>query len=341
MKHFIAYILRISIPFMTLICSVNYFVSTDYIYKCDIMDDIISQARKGYNATEVNANMDERLFKKKYAELYNCDSVSYLILGSSRMMTASYDALKGQNALNLAISGATIEDIIAIYQASIDNRIYAENVVIGIDPLYFNPTYGGQWWKSIAEYYYKFMGLEYEGGYERLTNRLFSINYFRIATSAIYERIGEEYQIIFTKDYINEGYTRRVDGSVYYPKVYREKPVKDIEKEATDFNIVEYSFDTLSIERLKLFDRLVDSIRAHGAQVQIVQFPYHPIIYKRIAKYGCMDQVRRYIRYLCCQKGAIAYGDYNPKNDDFTNIDFYDATHAKKESLDRILKKLQ
>jgi len=339
MKKFLRYVISVSAPVVLLIFAVNYYVHPDYVYKCDIMDIVVSKAKYRLNTTNIDTNLDERLFKKKYLELYHDKDIDYLILGSSRFMTVSSEAVKGKTVLNLAISGARLEDLIAIYQASLDNKIHAKNVIVGVDPLFFNPNYGGRWWKTIAEYYYEFTNTSYDGGYNKLCNRIFSIDYFRLAILAIEERKKEKNKIIFTRDYKNEGFTRRFDGSVYYPRSFCERKVEIVDDFAKTKNDEEYNFEPLSSLTTNLFESLIDCIQSHNSTIIFVCCPYHPMFYHRIEKYKCILDSYFYTKELATRKNIMIIGNYNPEVAGFRNKDFYDEVHPKKESLDEIINK--
>ena len=337
MRRFLLYLIKIGIPVILLICSINLIITPEVIYKCDYMDRIIDMARQGYNTTNVESNLDERIFKKKYAELYKNHKIDYLILGSSRLMPVSQEAVKGASILNLAISGAKIEDLIAIYQVSRDNHITASNVILGIDPLFFNANYGGEWWKAIAEYYYEFENITDFVNYSKITDRLFSIDYFRLAINSIQNKGNDDTALFFTKNYINNGYTRRKDGAIYYPKGFREEEVDEVNNVAINFDIHEYAFDSLSTERINMIEELIDSIQKKGSNIIILCCPYHPIMYQRISQRKCVQNTILYLNRLTEKKQIKMIGHYDPKIVGFSAKDFYDATHAKKESIDTLL----
>ena len=337
MGKFLLYLIKIGLPVILLICSVNLIIPPEVIYKCDYMDRIIEMAHQGYNATNVEANLDERILKKKYAESYKNREIDYLILGSSRLMTISTEAVKGASILNLAIPGAKIEDLIAIYQVSKDNHITTHNVIIGIDPLLFNANYGGDWWKSIAEYYYEFSNIQNFVNYNKITDRIFSIDYFRRAINSIQNMENVDTSLFYTENYINIGYTRRKDGSIYYPKNFREKELDEVNNVAIDFDIHEYAFDSLSAERIHKIEELIDSIQKDGSNIIILCCPYHPVMYHRISQRRCVQNTILYLNKLVEKKQIIMIGHYNPQTIGFSANDFYDATHIKKESMDTLL----
>ncbi len=337
MKKFILYIIIICIPVILFVSSVNLLITPDDIYKCGYMDRIIEMARQGYNATNVESNLDERLFKKKYAELYKNCKIDYLILGASRLMPISSETINGNSVLNLAISGAKIEDLISIYQVSKDNHITSSNVIIGIDPLLFNPNYGGEWWKTISEYYYKFMGVNDFKNYNRPWDRLFSIDYFKKAINALHDSEKDMHKVCYTKEIVNDGYTRRKDGSIYYPKNYRDKTLEEVNVIANSFKIDEYEFDTLSTERIRIIEKLIDHIQMESCKIVILCCPYHPLLFQRIMQRDCVRNTVSYISDLAKRKNLVVIGHYDPTLVGLGEEDFYDATHVKKESLDSML----
>lgn len=338
MRKFIVYFLTICIPAILIVSSVNLLITPDEIYKCGYMDRIIEMARKGYNATNAEPHLDERLFKKKYAELYKNREIDYLILGASRLMPISSEAINGNSVLNLALSGAKIEDLISIYQVSKANHIKPSNVIIGIDPLFFNPNYSRDWWQTISEYYYQFMGVEDFKNYNRPWDRLFSIDYFKKVINSFHDSADLDlHSVRYTKEIVNDGYTRRKDGSIYYPKNFREKSLDEVNDIAKSFIVDEYEFDTLSTERIRIIEKLIDRIQMENCNIVILCCPFHPLLFQRIMQRDCVKNTISYVSDLANRKNLVVIGHYNPTIEGFDEKDFYDATHVKKESLDFML----
>lgn len=74
-----------------------------------------------------------------------------IAIGSSRIMQASSKETN-LDLLNLSVSGASIEDLIAIWELS-SSKFNPAYVILGADPWIFNANSGQSRWKSLeAEY---------------------------------------------------------------------------------------------------------------------------------------------------------------------------------------------
>jgi peptidoglycan/LPS O-acetylase OafA/YrhL len=97
------------------------------------------------------SNVDERLLVKNRIE-YNDDSPEAIVLGSSRIMqigTHNYD----KSVINLGVSGASIEDHIAIASLAAP-KLDPKTIFIGLDPWLFNADSKQDRWRSLAPEYY-------------------------------------------------------------------------------------------------------------------------------------------------------------------------------------------
>ena len=94
--------------------------------------------------------MDERQFVKNRI-LYETLDPKILIVGSSRVMQLSNENFD-QQVLNLGVSGASIEDQIAITVMALE-KFNPDKILLGADPWLFNKDNGQLRWKSISKEY--------------------------------------------------------------------------------------------------------------------------------------------------------------------------------------------
>jgi hypothetical protein len=96
------------------------------------------------------SNINERTFVKNriFYERINPEAIA---IGSSRLMQASS---KGAhlNLLNLSVSGASIDDMLAIWELS-SRRFNPTYFLLGADPWIFNANSGQDRWKSLEVEY--------------------------------------------------------------------------------------------------------------------------------------------------------------------------------------------
>lgn len=107
----------------------------------------------GRNVANVTHH-DERLLQKFYVqELDRANDV--VVLGSSRSMQVGRRLFPGLRFFNHSVSGATIEDIYAIFELYRERDLVPRQVVLGIDPWIFNRNHFQFRWKSLENEYRK------------------------------------------------------------------------------------------------------------------------------------------------------------------------------------------
>ena len=340
MRSFIIYVISVLAPIFGLMVFVNYIVDPGHIYDSSYIDDVVEGARRGLNVTNVS-NMNERLFKKKLAEIYKGRYFDYLIIGSSRVMTISEDCLKGGSALNLGVSGSKLEDMIALYQICKINKIRFNNVIIGTDPTLFNKNDKDNRWEAIGSFYNEYKG-EKRGDSNlnfklTLLQNLFSPSYFKTAIKDIPNVLKKKGKLEYVKTCINIGATKRPDGSIYYDKQYRESPLSLVDNDAIICNHGSFNnFTSLSDDRKAIFTKFVKQLKDSGANVIIWCCPYHPLFYKRaIAMKGIPPSIS-FIENYALKNNLKLIGGFNPYKLGLTNQDFYDGFHMKKETVDKL-----
>ena len=95
-------------------------------------------------------NIDERKFNAARLTM-ELPAVDTVVVGSSRLMQVGSRTIGGE-ALNLSVSGASIEDLVAFAgQATADMR--PKRLLVGIDPWLFNQNAGQDRWQSIEGLY--------------------------------------------------------------------------------------------------------------------------------------------------------------------------------------------
>lgn len=337
MKQFIIYIGTLMVLWLGGISITNYVVDPAHVYSSEYVDKIIEGIKSGYNV-EGRSNMNERLYKLKLVECYNGKAFNYLALGSSRIMTVSQESLNGKSLLNLGVSGCKIEDIMALLQICEDNCINYENVIIAVDPTLFNEHDDDNRWKSIESYYDKFSEGKSKGwnGWYIIKN-LFSPSYFQASIAAIRNKTNNNNELKYVTTYINDGFTNRTDGSIYYDKKYREMSQADVDRKATcEMHSSFKGFNSVSQERIKLFKKIISYLNNRGVNILFFECPYHPSFYSRIISMEGVKDAIYFIKNYSYENGIEIIGSFNPEDVGFTNATFHDGSHVKKESIDKL-----
>jgi hypothetical protein len=102
------------------------------------------------NNAVYSTKMDERKFIKNRIIHENLKP-KVLVIGSSRIMQISNDNFNNQ-ILNLGVSGASVEDHIAITLMALE-KFNVDTILLGADPWLFNDFANQLRWKSISEEY--------------------------------------------------------------------------------------------------------------------------------------------------------------------------------------------
>jgi hypothetical protein len=156
MKEFLKKAIIYCLFMLSLIFSVNIIVDpANIIHGIELK--IAKYISEGYNVTNIQ-DIDERKLQKLIIQNLQY-SPSIVILGSSRIMEIGKEYY-GDDCFNNGVSGASIEDLVAIYQLYIENghANFIKKIVIGIDPWLFNRNNGQRRWESLSNEYYSFIG---------------------------------------------------------------------------------------------------------------------------------------------------------------------------------------
>jgi hypothetical protein len=131
---------------LLLIVFTNYFGDAANIFNRDHEKEIARIVGEGNNVNI--SNYEERLFQEEL--ITNLDfSPDIVIIGSSRIMQLNKDIFPGSRIINNSVCGASLEDLIAIYQIYKENNKLPEQIFIGIDPWTFQKDVKRTRWKSI------------------------------------------------------------------------------------------------------------------------------------------------------------------------------------------------
>lgn len=371
------------VPIIGLLIGVNYFVDPANLYK-HIEKGIADILLSGKNAANVG-DRDERLVVKYYAQQVK-DAPDVLVLGSSRTLEIDSKMLAGSRIYNASVSGATVRDDMAIYGMFRSRGLLPDEIILGLDPWLLNARNGQPRWTSVREYYEytstlseqavkaKQDGVSRTGpGWEeqpRLTVRadprkaeltrekylnLLSPTYFQAGIKKLWKNYSspgrdESAPVEATKSMIADQAILRSDGSLSYPRAYRERDEATVSREARSYANAEpiYSlgaFKELDPQAISDLEGFLDLLEMDGVNVRLVLIPYHPVVYKKLgnkysSKYRLVPETEKYFRSLAVERGLPIIGSFNPAVGGYTSSDFYDGMHLKREQVTRMVRDL-
>jgi len=149
MKKFIYKASLSTIVVLTILVSVNYFGDAAKLFGSDYEKVIATILLNGKNVTNIS-NYDERRLQKELIENLK-KTPDIVILGSSRTMLINDEYFTEKFLLNNSVSGASIEDLISIYQIYKSKGMIPGKVIIGIDPWLFNENNNQSRWKTLEK----------------------------------------------------------------------------------------------------------------------------------------------------------------------------------------------
>ena len=342
MKHLLIKIITFSIPVLIIIPLVNYIGDPARIFDTDYEEGLAKMISEGKQVTDYG-NCDERILQKELISRWTSPP-DISIIGSSRTMQISSEYFPGLSLFNNSVSSACVNDIIGIYQLYKDKKSVPKKIIIGIDPLIFDANNKDERWQSLAEYYYKFKNINYNGNSMLYKyNQLFSFTYFQSSIEQIKQK-SKGIRPKETDSKFNNRKTKLNDGSQVYGKGIREISINELEKKVNYF----LSYDIKSYERFNSisetiwndFEILIQDMNNNNVEVEFFLAPYHPKIYKEFSS-RCQSvlDVENKIIVFANKNDIMLHGSYNPNKNNLNENYFYDGIHAKEKSIPEILEK--
>ena len=332
-------------------------------YKVDSLglfgnSNYLSKAAKALTSGKMIAglqNIDDRLFQDliiKNLQVRN----DVIAIGSSTTMKlgrrfVSKDRI---NFFNHSVSGASLEDYIAIVGAYESIHSYLPStVILGVDPWIFNKYNGQGRWKGLKKYYDYELDKIYGEGVEsasknttinaikwkQLINFDYTVSNIKFFIRALLNKDGKEFYIVDTID--SDDFIRVDDGSIYYPNKIKHLNNDKVKEHAIAFTKGKpYSLEKYdSLSNIKLFEDFVRYLQLNRVDVILFLPPYNPITYDLLVenkKYKYILISEKYLINFAELNNIDVKGSYNPHKYGFTNKDFFDGVHGR----DWVVKKI-
>jgi hypothetical protein len=298
----------------------------------------------GKNVTGAG-EFDQRYFESAFVRnLHNKPEL--LVLGSSRAMILS-SRLLARPLVNSAVSGASMNDLFAIYELYRERKLVPRTILLCIDPWTMNENDPDRRWRSLetqANALRSRLGLATSPGglresiaglREKLTGGLLSPQYFRESLRSLLRGRTAVASLHQTDVQLNTDATRLPDGSVTWDQQFREHTVADAMLDAHRYVAADpvyglAGFAAVTMNQREAFRRLLDAMRNDGVDVRIALFPYHPAVYAALStsrRYVSPDSVEHVIREIAREAAVPVAGSFSPKILGLGSNDFYDAMH--------------
>jgi hypothetical protein len=294
---------------------------------------------------------DERELQKLMVDTYP-DKRDVVAVGSSRTMLLRGRFIPGsRHFFNHSVTGALIEDYIAIVGLYRNKNTLPGTVIFGIDPWVFNKDNGlTDSWRTL-DTYYKAMMAEMAGG-SKETGTAVSLERKPDNLSKYKQLINLEYTIqnwyyskkkkrLYVTDTVDvDDFVREPDGSIHFPYGMRHVKMANVDPTVAQATLPEGYYGTFkAMTGTGMFEDLVHYLKRHGVRVVFLLAPLYPASYRACEvnpKYRMTLKVEDYLRGLARTNNITVVGSFNPNRFGLKGEDFFDGVHGH----DIVMKKL-
>ena len=284
-----------------------------------------------------STKMDERQFIKNRI-IYEFSNPKILAVGSSRLMQVSSN-IYNQDLLNFSVSGASVEDHIAIVGMSLE-KFNPNIVLLGADPWLFNQYNDQNRWKSLEREYNLFLS-----NIKNFKNKkIFLNNKTTNIEPRTYEEILEKFYNtvnIRNLDFIVSDLQNSKKQIIMRDgrRIYSKHDIKAVEDNRG--KVVRYSMERIkfSEEKFLLYSKFIDHlIKNHKKKVVLVLSPYQQESYKKTTKeIHAYIEIENFFREFAQKKSIKIIGSYDPNKAGCKKSEFYDSSHPKEICMRRII----
>ncbi len=342
------------VPLGLLLGTANYVVDPGHIFHRGAYEQgIVRLLLDGHDVANLS-NYDERLLQQYYIE-GSQRPITIGVFGSSRSMQVSREMFPGQTFQNYSVSGAVLEDDLALYELLREKERLPRMLILALDPWILNVHHGQSRWTTLQRFYEaaaRRLGLlrnrarvSDAAGYslQRIAE-LFSPRYFQRTLAALWNRQehGAYYPTTQAED---EREIKRSDGSLVYDRQTRVRTPAEVHTIALNY-VQEgqvYSlerFHQINTTALQQLRALVEGLQKDGVRPVILLPPYHPVTYQRFqqsSRYRIVETVETVLREWAVSEGIQVVGSYDPSRCGCSEEAFLDGMHPKPSCLRKII----
>ena len=347
MNKFLLKIISLSLLIVIILISVNISIDPAKLFNNNYYEKMINIIKNNNHITNV-MNYDDRLFNRKFAENLS-EKYNILVIGSSRSKLIKNEYFANVKLFNASVNGASIEDLISIYQLYKSYDLLPDSIILGIDPWIFNDNNNQERWKTLKKEYYSFFNKsdqQIKKSNKNIT-QILSLSYYQESIMSLF-KYGFKFEPTSTKDKFNKFNTILNDGSLVYSKKFRDLSLKEVDKQASEYiNGDIYSiekFNEISKTKIDLFEKLIFDIKQNKIRIKFIISPYHPIVYKEIYNnidYKNVLKTEKYITEFSIKNNIKKVGSFDPKRNNFDNSYFYDGMHCNEKGIIQLLSNLK
>lgn len=345
MKKLVLKLTFLFLPLGLMILIVNIKVDPANVFSGEkYIENISSILVSGNNADNI-ANYNERLLQKRIL-FKQSHSPQVLIMGSSRIMEISSFFFPGKRLLNIGVSHANINDLIALAGIIDSLKLIPQEVIINLDPyLICKGDKGTGEWESLFTFHRYFLQNNYDtsaisgqDGAEQTFRKYYtmmSFDYFKESMGFLIKGKNKKVQNVGKS--VPAKYGRYADGSIAYPYTYTHPDTvltADVAKRMSKEIITE-----IDPVKLKYLNYLIDFFKKNKTEITILKLPFHPDFFNAVneKQKNIFEYYEFFFDKWAKEKQLNIKGGFSAKKLNLSKIDFYDAYHCSGSSIKQIL----
>ena len=300
---------------------------------------VTKQATKGFEAELARAlaenayiyygNLDDRKFTADRL-IVETRQPKIIVMGSSRLMQAGNQTF-GDEVLNLSVSGAAVEDMIALVGEA-NAKFDVAKVYLAADPWLFNQNSTQDEWTSIAGLYQNWVS-QLQSDDPQRGPYLTGLQRDQGGLNAVFSAVN--IAALSTSDGRHEALAKRSsDGVMVYDQSFANKTQDQIE--AGFEHLLTYQIATYqhSSEYKEKYISLIKYLKRNDIEVSIVLSPYHPGLFARMTlEMPLYVVLEDEIRQLGKTLNVAVLGSYDPASVGCGAGEFYDGMHPRQSCM--------
>ena len=285
---------------------------------------------------------DERLLVELLLEKKAGEHFDVIVLGSSRSLQINSAIFENRTLLNLSVSQARIQDLVAIWNLLIKGNITFEEIILNVDPELIFGKPDGRWNSYNEDYRLGLVNLDLDvntltddGKTSSKIEILLSPNVFRSSLKKLIQDKGFEKFAILSDTLGYTGAIKFPDGSLLYPKGKRDNgDQENVSRFLSSKHHVFGSEDVIGLRAI-ILKKLVNAIKTK-AKLTLFMAPYSSRLFSADSDYKLsVEKTRKYIEENFEDIRRI--GSFNLTGEYRNPKDFYDLNHPKREIVEEIL----
>jgi hypothetical protein len=275
-------------------------------------------------------------------------TVQCAVIGSSHVMqisSAGQERSLSNNCpslINLGVSGASLEDYLALSEIIFRNERPPRVIVFGVDPWSLNFNRDSRWIRYKQDFFNMQAKLEEEhhsDNFSSILGPLYNIINREYLQRSVKLILSERKQSIKNAPEFDHpvGLDDPVllpDGSLIYSNKWNYQ--KTLASSTYDFrNFRIRGSQWVTEKAAELFTRLVKYLQQQKFKIIFVLVPYNPVLWDvtKQPSITAIKAVELRVHKIARSTGVQVVGSYNPSNIGCTTGEFFDAVHAKTKCL--------